>query len=398
MNTLKTITDFLNQFDLDVRKSGDARFMDQKCTPDVVCFIADCIMNLDPQGEFVVQDIWDMPYFVKNASAIFGKPGPKNVTAKHEYDKFIQQPLRMLAYAHVLGMEKRGAVNHYWIANQEILDYISTKERNAYNFLYIYITKVLSDSNILKLFEKFRQACYKGSVTQQDYLELKDKYTRFIIGNTAINGEVEVYRIFTKVINVYSVENDIQGTEKGRLSKDIITFSDLMYNRKNWRDIGKSKSQTRQEAASMEEISQQEAYENYQVTKAMNLIRKIQLDSEVKDQYAIDEATQVHHIFPKSMFPEIAHYLENLIKLTPTQHYTKAHPNNHTQTTNKDYQLVCLLAKSQNIEQSIKTVGEKYYRKESFIYVINVGLDAELSLKLSFADIRKQLRLLYNAA
>ena len=304
----------------------------------------------------------------------------------------------MLAYAHVLGMEKRGAVNHYWIANQEILDYISTKERNAYNFLYIYITKVLSDSNILKLFEKFKQVCYKGSVTQQDYLELKDKYTRFIIGNTAINGEVEVYRIFTKVINVYSAENDIQGTEKGRLSKDIITFSDLMYNRKNWRDIGKSKSQTRQEAASMEEISQQEAYENYQVTKAMNLIRKIQSDSEVKDQYAIGEATQVHHIFPKSMFPEIAHYLENLIKLTPTQHYTKAHPNNHTQTTNKDYQLVCLLAKSQNIEQSIKTVGEKYYRKESFIYVINVGLDAELSLKLSFADIRKQLRLLYNAA
>lgn len=398
MNTLKTISDFLNQFDLDVRKSGDARFMDQKCTPDVVCFIADCIMNLDPQGEFVVQDIWDMQYFVKNASAIFGKPSPKNVTAKHEYDKFIQQPLRMLAYAHVLGMEKRGTVNHYWIANQEILDYISTKERNAYNFLYIYITKVLSDSNILKMFEKFRQACYKGSVTQQDYLELKDKYTRFIIGNTAINGEVEVYRIFTKVINVYSAENDIQGTEKGRLSKDIITFSDLMYNRKNWRDIGKSKSQTRQEAASMEEISQQEAYENYQITKAMNLIRKIQLDSEVKDQYAIGEATQVHHIFPKSQFPEIAHYLENLIKLTPTQHYTKAHPNNHTQTTNRDYQLVCLLAKSQNIEKSIMTVGEKYYRKESFIYVINVGLDAELSLKLSFADIRKQLRLLYNAA
>lgn len=398
MNTLKTISDFLNQFDLDVRKSGDSRFMDQKCTPDVVCFIADCIMNLDPQGEFVVQDIWDMQYFVKNASAIFGKPSPKNVTAKHEYDKFIQQPLRMLAYAHVLGMEKRGTVNHYWIANQEILDYISTKERNAYNFLYIYITKVLSDSNILKLFEKFRQACYKGSVTQQDYLELKDKYTRFIIGNTAINGEVEVYRIFTKVINVYSAENDIQGTEKGRLSKHIITFSDLMYNRKNWRDIGKSKSQTRQEAASMEEISQQEAYENYQITKAMNLIRKIQLDSEVKDQYAIGEATQVHHIFPKSQFPEIAHYLENLIKLTPTQHYTKAHPNNHTQTTNRDYQLVCLLAKSQNIEKSIMTVGEKYYRKESFIYVINVGLDAELSLKLSFADIRKQLRLLYNAA
>ena len=395
---ISKISDFLNRFDLDVRKSGDARFMDQKCTPDVVCFIADCLVNLNPKGEFVVQDIWNMPYFIKNASAIFGKPSPKNETAKHEYDKFIQQPLRMFAYAHLLEMEKRGNLNIYRIANQEIIEYISTKERNAYNFLYIYITKVLSDSNLLKHFEKFKVACNKGVVTQQDYRELKDRYTRFIIGNTPINGEVEVYRIFTKVINVYAAENDIQGTEKGHLSKDIISFSDLMYNRKNWRDINKSKSQTRQEAANEEEVRLQEEYDAYQITKAMNILRKIQPDSEVKDQYANGEATQIHHIFPKSQFPEIAHYLENLIKLTPTQHYTKAHPNNHTQATNKDYQLVCLLAKSQNIEHSLKTVGEKYYRKESFIYVINVGLDTELSMRLSFADIRKQLRLLYNAA
>lgn len=46
------ITKFLNKYDMDVRKSHDARFMDQKCTPDVVCFIADCLINLNPQGEF----------------------------------------------------------------------------------------------------------------------------------------------------------------------------------------------------------------------------------------------------------------------------------------------------------------------------------------------------------
>lgn len=59
-----------------------------------------------------------------------------------------------------------------------------------------------------------------------------------------------------------------------------------MYNRKNWRDVDKAKSQTRQEAATAEEIQQQEAYDAYQVTKAMNLLRKIQVDSEVRDQYA----------------------------------------------------------------------------------------------------------------
>ena len=373
---IDTITKFLKQYDLDVRKSHDARFMDQKCTPDVVCFIADCLINLNPTGEFIVQDVWDMQYFIKNASAIFCKPSPKNETAKHEYDKFIQQPLRMLSYAHVLDIEKRGNVNYYRISNIEILEYIATKERNAYNFLYAYIVKVLGDSGLLKYFEHFRDACQKGTITQLEFKELKDRYTRFIIGNTAINGEVEVARIFTKVLNVYSAENDIQGTEKGRLSKDIIPFSDLMYNRKNWRDVDKAKSQTRQEAATDEDRQQQEAYDAYQVSKAMNLLRKIQPESEVKDQYANGEATQVHHIFPKSQFPEIAHYLENLIKLTATQHYTKAHPNNHTQITNKDYQLVCLLAKSLNIEQSLKTCGDKYYRKESFIYVINVGMHA----------------------
>lgn len=393
---IQTIITFLNQFDLDVRKSGDARFMDQKCTPDVVCFIADCLVNLNPKNEFTVQDVWDMNYFVKNASAIFGKPSPRNRFAHSEYDKFIQQPLRMLAYAHVLDIKKRGSTNYYSIANYDILDYIATKERNAYNFLYSYITKVLSDSNILKIFEKFKIKCKKGTVTQQDYKELKDRYIRFIIGNTAINGKVEVSRIFTKVINVYAAENDIQGTERGRLSKDIIVFSDLMYNRKNWRDIDKAKGMTRQEAETAEEIRQQEKYDAYQVTKAMNLLRKIQVDSEVKDQYANGEATQVHHIFSKSQFPSIAHYLENLIKLTATQHYTKAHPNNHTQITNKDYQMVCLLSKSQTIENSLKIDGDKYYRKESFIYVINVGLNTELSTNLSFPEIRAQLRVIYN--
>ena len=87
MNMLQTINSFLSQFDLDVRKSGDARFMDQKCTPDVVCFIADCLINLDPKGEFTVQDVWDMQYFIKNASAIFGKPSPKNKTASRTFRK-----------------------------------------------------------------------------------------------------------------------------------------------------------------------------------------------------------------------------------------------------------------------------------------------------------------------
>jgi len=127
----------------------------------------------------------------------------------------------------------------------------------------------------------------------------------------------------------------------------------------------------------------------------MNQIRKMYTESEVRDQWSIGEATQIHHIFPKQKFPQIAHYLENLIKLNATQHYTKAHPSNKTNSINIDYQLVCLLAKSDSIERSLQ-INQPYYRKESFIYCINTGLSAELKYDLTFKQIKAELATIYN--
>ena len=39
------INTFFSQFDFDVRKSKDARFMDQKVTPDVLCAVTECIIE-----------------------------------------------------------------------------------------------------------------------------------------------------------------------------------------------------------------------------------------------------------------------------------------------------------------------------------------------------------------
>jgi hypothetical protein len=86
-----------------------------------------------------------------------------------------------------------------------------------------------------------------------------------------------------------------------------------------------------------------------------------------------------------------------LIKLTPTQHYTKAHPSNKTQQINKDYQLVCLLAKTDSIEESLNK-GEFIYRKESLIYVVNTGLTENLEIDLDFRTIKRELSRIYNAA
>ncbi len=390
------IFEHLNQYDLDVRKTHDARFSDQKCTPDVVCFIADCIINTVYENDsFNVADIWNSQYFIKNTRAIFNKPWPTNKKARHEYDKFIAQPLRLLASAHVLEIDYSGPRYMYRVRNAYILDYIAQRERNTYTFLCCYFEKVLTDSGFWKYFLE-----YKENPNKDSYMELRDRFIKFMIGNTAINTAVEVRRIFPKILNVLAVDNQIPGSERGHISEYVYTFSDLMYNRKNWRDLNKEKTMTRQEAIEDEaDTQQQEAYNAYYVQKAIAQIRKIHTESEVHDQWGQGEATQVHHIFPKSQFPQIAHYLENLILLTATQHYTKAHPSNRTQEVNKDYQLVCLLAKADTIDKSLRKFGERYYRKESFLFVIKTGLqqEQEWSMSLSFNDIKLQLIQVYNS-
>lgn len=390
----------LNSINYDIRIKQDARFMDQKCTPDVVCIIADCIINLresEPSKEFIVQDIWDSQYFIKNVKAIFNKPSATNPTTKSEYDKFIQQPLRLLAYAGVLDIKKRGTKNFYKVVNLSVLEYISLKDRNAYNFLYQYFVKVLSDSGLLKFFEAYKLKFENGNLSQADFEDLQSRFIKFIIGNTAINGEVEIRRIFPKLLNVFACENNLPGSVKGRMSDNQFYYTDLMYNRKNWRDMSKDKTISRQEAINLSEqnIIEGTAFNAYLVQKAMNQIRKMYTESEIKDQWSNGDATQIHHIFPKSKFSQLAHYLENLIKLTATQHYTMAHPNNKTDAINLDYQLVCLLAKSDSIEKSLKK-SELYYRKESFIYCINTGLKQELKADLTFRQIKTELASIYN--
>lgn len=399
---IQIIVDFFKNFDFDVRKSKDARFMDQKVTPDVLCIMADCVLNYvaDRNIEFTKDDIWNDSYFNSNVKSIFNKPDAGNDTTRQEYDKFTSQPLRMLAYSGVLIMTKKGNKNLYHINNKAILEFIAMKERNAYVFLYHYLIKVISDSGLLNYFENFKIKCQKGTITNADYSELKERFQRFIIGNTAINGVVEVNRIFPKILNVYAAENNIRGTIKGKLSERQIYYTDLMYNRPNWRDVNKNKSISRNEAIEDHEalmMEQNEAYSDYMVQKAMSMIRKMYKESEIKDQWANGEATQIHHIFPKSKFPQLAHYLENLIKLTPTQHNTKAHPSNKTDEIDKDYQLICLLAKSDSIESSLNK-GEFVYRKESFIYVINTGLTELLDYSIDFKAIKKELTRIYNAA
>ena len=61
-----TIQKFLDEHDYDIRKTHNGRWIDQKCTMDVVCLVSDCIRGKVPTKYFVkrfygVEDTCEIP-------------------------------------------------------------------------------------------------------------------------------------------------------------------------------------------------------------------------------------------------------------------------------------------------------------------------------------------------
>ena len=406
-------TDFLDRYDYDVRKTRDARWIDQKCTYDVVSMIADCILDYieNVKEEFSVSDIWYSKYAKENVIAIFSKPDP-NDKAKNEYDKFFGQPIKLLSYSKVLSVSrKKGNTNYYVVNNQEILESIALRPMNALNFLYEYITKVLKDSDLYNEFENFFDKQIVNDLEKQkgkdNYKEIREAFIKFTIDNTNINEKTECGRIFTKVINPLAFKMKKLGSIKGRISKKIITLSDIQYNRYNWRDevSGKDKSITRNDYLLEKNDTQLVAFKKYTVTKAKRAVKRYNdkyynSKGEIIQDTELVNATQAHHIFPQSEFSLIADYIENLIMLTPNQHYSMAHPNNNTQYVDKDFQYICLLAKLNRIRENLLSDKiSKFYNFSDYKFVLNTGLktDEFTEIKeLDFGSIIEKIDYFYS--
>lgn len=389
--TENELINFFYDKNYDIRIHHNARWIDQKCTPDVICIVADCIINyIDTLGEdksFTSKDIWFSDYAIQNVHDIFSKVEVDSSSASNEYDKFFGQPIKLFAYAGLLRESRAGRCNRYIVMNREILEFISLKERNALVFLTHYINRVIVCSGLSDAFKTFFD-----EQTKESYEKLKETFFTFTVANTEIgsrgsDGKLECGRIFTKVINVLAFNLKKRGTEKGRISKHKITYDMLMYNRDNFRDIysEKPKDVARKDYLEQNHIVINEAYYAYQASKAKRRLRKY------NDMYRgglsempgdVEKATQIHHIFSASEFPEISFYLENLIALTPNQHYLRAHPNNTTQTINREYQHDCLIVKTDNIKENLEKGYEKIYSFADFLHILRVGFD-----EVSFLEI-----------
>lgn len=399
-----TIQSFLDEHDYDVRKTHNGRWIDQKCTMDVLCLVSDCIVEYtkNRNKSFAVNDIWYNDYTIENVQQIFSKPNP-NEKASNEYDKYFGQPIKLLDAAGIIHGEKQGRGYTYSVVNEDLLEYVSFRERNSYNFLCLYIEKVLKDSGIYGKFDHFFEMQDKTS-----FHELKDGYTSFTIEYTPINGATECGRIFTKVLNPLACKYKKCGTVRGNLSKDIITQDMLLYNQKNWRDIlsEKPKDMTREEYAVNLPKPDEDYMTRYRIERAKRNLRRFNdqyrngVTENPEERHMNDHATQMHHIFPVNEYPEIADCLENLIALTPTQHFTYAHPNNNTKYIDRAYQYLCLVAKTGSIRENLLGGrGEPQIYDFYFLQtVLNTGLETEEFFEvqeMDFAGLLNRLEKYY---
>lgn len=395
MLTLQNIIDFCDQHDYDLRKSGYGRWIDQKCTPDVIWSISDFVLNYvdTVSSQFTPVDIWKSEYAKLTIAETFSKPGTDEKTAENEYDKVFSQPLNLFWYAGILRDVGTKGRHLYEIENRDVLEFIARNDVYSLRFLQCYIEKVLRDSGLFQHFETFfnNQNDAQFNILKQSFIDFYHEYT-------PIKKDFEPKRIFTKVLNPLAFKYSKRGTERGRMSPHIINRSDMMYNQDNFRDAysDKPKGVTRQEwLATHPNIDRRDGYFEQMMNRAKRVLkdhiveyrnRVSELTQFIPEFQDYVEATQMHHIFPKHEFPEIMHHVKNLIALTPNQHYGLAHPMNNTQIIDIGMQKTLLIAKTLSIAHNLSSDEDPIYDFSTLLYVLRVGWDDESVLEIADGD------------
>lgn len=396
MLTQQDLEIFCNQHDYDLRKTGNGRWIDQKCTPDVIWSIADFVLDYvdNVKDVFTVKDIWQSDYAKQTIAETYSKPGTDKKSAEKEYDKVFSQPLCMFCYAGIIEDISTTSRHLYRIANRDVLEYIARNDIYALRFLHCYIEKVLLDSGLLDVFNVFFEKQDKNH-----FNAMKQAFIDFYHEYTPIKKDYEPKRIFTKVLNPLAFKQGKKGTEGGRLSSDIIKKADMMYNRDNFRDVyrDKPKGVSRQEwLVQHPDIDRRDGYFEQMMSRSKKILRELifsnrngvsELTQFVDGHDDMAAATQMHHIFPKNEFPEIMHFVENLIALTPNQHFGFAHPNNNTQIIDIAAQKVLLVAKTNSIRENLSNPAEDdIYEFSNLLVVLSTGWDDETVLEINQDD------------
>ena len=281
-----------------------------------------------------------------------------------------------------------------------MLTFIAIREINAVEFLNVFMERVLTDSGIFQYFKNFFDKQDNNSLQMA-----RLKFIEFIHKYTNIKKDYEPKRMFPKVLNPMCFKRNLKGIKDGNITSGVITMINLTYNKDNFRDIylEKPKGMTRKEYVDKNDTTIKDELTEYQVMKAKRLLKMYNDEfkggvSEINDGNEITEyASEMHHIFPKNEFPTIKAFIENLIALTPTQHRNYAHVIDKVtnyKIINKDYQYLCLIAKSSHIEENLLTEEYKIYDFSKFKEMLAIGLDNENFYEIEEMDFNEINRMI----
>lgn len=357
--------------------SADARWVDQKVTYDNLYLVANSIERA------FRDDVWFDRFDVAKIASIqqgikreYGKPEVNDQSAANEYDKFFAQPLNALAHAGVLDSRIVSRTRQYRVRDRSLLRYIARDETQARTFLIEYLEQTLRAFGWWWRFEDY----VKSDQTQEDYRDLKSQFLPLLEDTTGVGSRgtaqpgVEAGRIFTKVMNPLAFKYLARGSERGRVMEGIPSRFDLVYNRPNFRDLNsrKPKNQTRKQFSQEREQEAALLPDQTDVTRTMREVRKYHRDVSEVPYSGGGKARHVHHIFPKSQFPQLSEVEENLLAITSGQHLFEAHPNGNTQTVEPVFQRNALVYKLRSVRNSVEK-QDGMYSYEGLAKVLEIG-------------------------
>ena len=393
----------LTNMNLDIRQTKNGRWYDQKVTPDIMAVICETIVELRKQSGilFSSTDIRTSKFFAQCMEQNFGKPSPSNPGAKREYDKVSLQPLNVLEASGIITTKSAQRPKQFQIRKgfSCVLEDMAGNELVTAEFLNLYITESLRQSGLWEDFE-----CFFDNQDQQSFSRLKSAYIDFMHEHTAIKKAFEPKRIFSKVLNIPAYFLRKQGARGGKMSAVPIALIDIRYNQINFRDVKKLKNVPRQQQSGPIKFNSDGATPiTRRVQRIIKDVKEFHRNtSEIQDEFSSTDPNssrpvEGHHIFPKSQYPKLADWRENIIVLTQTQHQGQAH-GGYGQSVSYPYQYLCLQKKLEAIEKCAQDPNCNFYSFSAFKKMLHhVGIITKKVhvQTLNFDGVRREMASYY---
>lgn len=387
------LEEYFSTRNLEKTQSIPGTYFEQKITPDILSFAAQCILDFtggDISKSFSDPELRGLDFYKMILKDYLSKPDDTKDT-NNEYNKLIRYQIDFLVFGGVLE-EVAQRPKRYKIKNLEILNYVALHERQALLYIQAYIEKFLIDNNLGNLFDSYRK-----NPTQRNYEKTKESFYLWAKDNTNVKTDDKrhTFRVFNKIFNFYTHKHSLPGQYLARVKDGPNPYLNLIYNRINFRDKNKAKNVSRNDFAKTYDPSNDDSgYISYLIGKAKKEIRQRYPTTEIVgfENYPSEggDIVQIHHIFPAASFQEFASSKENLISITPGQHNTHAHAGN-THYVDPNFQLICLQVRLDEIEKSIQNKDE-FFNLDTFISMLNHCLDLNIEKSSNIDTIRKKLR------